>query len=371
VDTPVYGHTALIAINITGVDMFMINRKALAAVGIAAAAVASTALISSPAEASTTGTAKVVGRGEVVFTAAKGKTNALVVTLSGRTVTLNDKVAIKAGKGCKAVKGDKTKVKCTTKWDPTGVTVSLSDKNDSVTNKTWLNLDANGGPGNDVLIGGAGVDSLYGGDGNDKLYGKANEDYLYGDKGNDRLDGGTDNDWLQGGAGADIFRGGTGSQDIVDYIARTKPVTADIDGNADDGEKGEKDVIQVDIEWLLGGRGADTLTGGSAANLIAGGRGNDVIRGGGGNDILVGDYGSDKIYGEAGDDEVFGEELAPESGTAGSDLAKDRIDGGTNTAIGDTCYYLAAGSSVDCEHLGGEGGPETGLVAAAVTRLTK
>ncbi|GLW33358.1 hypothetical protein Areg01_62960 [Actinoplanes regularis] len=40
----------------------------------------------------------------VKFTAASGQAKSLVITISGRTVTLNDTVAIKAGKGCKAVK---------------------------------------------------------------------------------------------------------------------------------------------------------------------------------------------------------------------------------------------------------------------------
>jgi hypothetical protein len=38
----------------------------------------------------------------------------VVITRSGNTITIDDRVAISAGKGCKKVKGDKTKVICTT-----------------------------------------------------------------------------------------------------------------------------------------------------------------------------------------------------------------------------------------------------------------
>ena len=94
--------------------MFVSHRKLFAGLGTTAAAVASTALFAAPAQAASTGVAQVSGSATVLFQAASGKTNGLIITISGRTVTLDDKVAIKASKGCKAVKKDKTKVKCTT-----------------------------------------------------------------------------------------------------------------------------------------------------------------------------------------------------------------------------------------------------------------
>ena len=88
------------------------------------------------------------------YKAAKGKQNKVVVTRSGNTVTVDDKVAVKAGKGCKAVKGDKTKVRCTTKKAPTRVRVYTYDRNDSIVNKTGLATTADGGTGNDSITGG-------------------------------------------------------------------------------------------------------------------------------------------------------------------------------------------------------------------------
>jgi hypothetical protein len=62
-----------------------------------------------------------------------------------------------------------------------------------------------GGPGNDVLVGGNGFETLRGGPGNDILIGGA---------GNDVLDGGEGRDLLSGGLGGDTIYGG-GEQDIV------------------------------------------------------------------------------------------------------------------------------------------------------------
>src|SRR5690349_12863521 len=117
-----------------------VNRRVLAAIGLAAVAVAtSTTIFLAPAQAaSTTGTASIVkSESAVRYVAGKGASNSLVITVSGRTVTLDDRVAIKAGAGCVAVKGDKTKVRCTTPKAPYAV-VGLGDKNDSVTNKSSL-----------------------------------------------------------------------------------------------------------------------------------------------------------------------------------------------------------------------------------------
>src|SRR3954454_13789602 len=79
------------------------------------------ALAAAPAEAASTGVASVVESTKVQYKAAKGKQNKVVITRSGRTITIDDKAAIKPGKGCKQVKGDKTKVRCTTGKTPTRV----------------------------------------------------------------------------------------------------------------------------------------------------------------------------------------------------------------------------------------------------------
>jgi Ca2+-binding RTX toxin-like protein len=330
--------------------MFLFHRKALAGIGFTAAAVASTALFAIPAQAASAGAAKVVGSSTVQFNALMGKSNSLTITIKGRTVTLNDKVAIKAGKGCKAVKGDKTKVKCTTKKKTTKLSVALGDKNDWVGNRTSVYMLADGGSGNDTLTGGSGKDQLQGGTGNDKLYGKGGADTLFGQSGNDHIVGSTGNDRIDAGSGTDKAYGDSGSDEIV-------------------GGSG--------TDWLVGGTGTDTIDGLSGADTIYGESGNDIllgytgndtVSGGTGNDIVLGEAGNDTITGSTGDDRLFGESLDDAGNQVGSNSARDRLDGGANGVDGDLCLVMAAGTTVNCELGTVAGLARTAAAPAAVTR---
>ena len=84
----------------------------------------------------------------------------LTLTVSGRTITLDDRVAIKAGPGCKAVKGDRTKVKCTTKASPTELSIVLGDKSDAFYNRSHAYTVVEAGAGNDTLLGGPGKNRI-------------------------------------------------------------------------------------------------------------------------------------------------------------------------------------------------------------------
>ncbi len=326
--------------------MFVFNRKALAGIGITAAAVASTAIFSAPAQAATAGAARVSGT-TVYFNALLGKANVVIITISGRTVTLDDSVPLKAGKGCKAVRGDKTKVKCTTAKKTAGLNVALGDKNDTVKNKTAVPMLVDGGAGNDTINGGSAKDEIIGGAGNDKLHGLGGADEMYGDAGNDIVHGGAgDGDILEGGPGADTINGGLGVDDFAYYGNHAKPIIADLDGvKGDDGQKGEKDTLGADIEDLWGGSGNDTLGGNKGDNGISGDAGNDTIRGGEGSDILVGLVGNDKLLGQAGDDLLIGED-ARDGVPFGNDSATDNLDGGADA---DWCLALPAATLVNCE----------------------
>jgi len=81
------------------------------------------------------------------------------------------------------------------------------DGHDTFKNMTGIRSYAEGGAGNDKLIGGANTDEFYGGIGNDALLGNGGMDYLFGEANSDRLDGGFDGwaDELWGGANADTF----------------------------------------------------------------------------------------------------------------------------------------------------------------------
>ncbi|MEU4219753.1 calcium-binding protein [Actinoplanes sp. NPDC026623] len=170
-----------------------------------------------------------------------------------------------------------------------------------------------GGPGADVICGGDGADELIGGGGDDVLIGGLGADVLHGGSGRDTLVGGADTDVLDGGAqddtlyggigqdqfpalpeydGADVLSGG-GGYDTADYRARTTPVTVSLDGQANDGAVGERDLVgrqrwsgDSEIEAVLGGAAPDTLTGDNWRNSLTGGAGTDVLRGLGGEDLL-------------------------------------------------------------------------------------
>ena len=77
-----------------------------------------------------------------------------------------------------------------------------------------IQLQVDGGAGDDVIIGGGGNDSLLGGEG---------DDVLLGGEGNDTLDGGAGDDVIIGGPGDDIeiqgFAAGAGSDDRIDLRA--------------------------------------------------------------------------------------------------------------------------------------------------------
>lgn len=392
----------------------------------AVAAVAGAGWFALPADAATGGTATVLTGNKVQYSAGQRVANTVVVTSSGRTVTIDDRVAIKAGKGCVAVRGDATKVRCTTAATPWQVLVFTHDGNDVIRNNSVHRMTANGGAGNDHIHGGPGQDTLYGdtlagpfgndalwgngsrdiligsggddglnggdgadklnfallemdhpnaGAGNDRLYGGGDGDMMLGGSGNDQLYAGPGNDALEGGTGkdlldagdgnddllgggglldtrapdreADVIRGGAGDKDTVRYHFHTGGVTVDADGQAgDDGLPGEGDSVGADVEWIYGSRFDDKLTGNASANTISGDKGNDIVRGGAGNDAVSGGVGVDEIYGDAGDDKVSGRD---DDGSVDPPTAADRVDGGANTAAGDTCSIDDLDEPVGCE----------------------
>ena len=117
-----------------------------------------------------------------------------------------------------------------------------------------------GTPGTTCICGGGGDDVLRGGDGDDVLFGGDGSDRLDGGEGDDTLLGGDGEDLLITGAGADAMRGG-GGLDSVSYANRRAPVWVSLGESADDGEDGEGDDIDADVEIVRGGRSDDLLAG--------------------------------------------------------------------------------------------------------------
>lgn len=132
----------------------------------------------------------------------------------------------------------------------------------------------------DTLVGNNGINVFLGGDGDDTMDGKLSGDFLYGEDGNDLIDGGP-----PGGSWTDALYGGSGV-DTVTYAGRTASVTVSLAPGSSNGESGENDYHPGDIENVIGGSGADTLTGNGSANVITGGGGADSVDGAGGDDEI-------------------------------------------------------------------------------------
>lgn len=367
-------------------------------------------LTGAPAQAATGGVVRVVTDStgaRVSYTAAAGQTNSVSISRSGSKLVLDDRVAIKAGTGCKAVKGDRTRVICSSSRGWAGIRIAVGWGNDTVVNRTNVRLTADGGTGDDKLTGGSAVDGLLGGlgndylnglggndglsgnagndrlygaegndslnghAGNDKLYGGAGNDGLSGDAGTDHLSGDSGNDVLDPGAGSDRSYGGAGvdrvvarqftgpdtdylsggtGEDTITYASRTTGVSITLDGVAgNDGAAGERDTLAADFEVLLGGRGSDRITGTDRAEKISAGAGDDVVNARGGNDVIVGEDGKDVIDAGSGNDKVTGDGRVYDVAYYG----QDTLRGGTGF---DMLYYPEAWETISIDLNGSAAG---------------
>ncbi len=106
---------------------------------------------------------------------------------------------------------------------------------------------------------------------------------ISGMDGNDTLDEGPD----AASCNNETFHGGSGV-DLADYHRRTRGLSLVMDGSTAGGDGSEQDVIDVDVENLYGGSGADSLTGNALDNDIEGKGGADTLCGMAGSDTLVG-----------------------------------------------------------------------------------
>ncbi|MEO6436710.1 MAG: calcium-binding protein [Tepidisphaeraceae bacterium] len=113
-----------------------------------------------------------------------------------------------------------------------------------------LGVYADGGNGNDKIIGGddpdtflgaAGKDQIYGGLGNDRINGAGGNDKVFGEAGGDRVYGGDGNDYVDGGSSRDRLYGGSGADSVF-------------------GQGGDDNFFAIDgaIDQLFGGSGTDS-----------------------------------------------------------------------------------------------------------------
>lgn len=212
------------------------------------------------------------------------------------------------------------------------VTFSGGEGNDTLNaGNTSTALVADGGTGDDSLLGGSAADVLEGGDGNDTIDGSGGDDTMLGGNGDDRLiwNPGGGSDAMIGGEGNDtaVANGGgaderfslqqSEGQAIFDRLEPspftltiTEAEVMEVNGNDGNDILSVLDLSNTAITQVTfdGGAGNDTLDAGntSVALLAAGGTGDDSLIGGSAADVLGGGDGNDTIDGSGGDDTMLG-----------------------------------------------------------------
>lgn len=148
------------------------------------------------------------------------------------------------------------------------------------------------------------IENAEGGSGNDRIVGNVAANTLWGNGGADTLIGGDGDDLLYGGSGGDRLEGGNGI-DSASYLEATARVVVDLASPSLNGGEATGDTYSS-IEQVIGSNYDDSLSGDSAANGLGGFGGNDTLNGRGGNDVLVGGDGNDILNGGAGADRLEG-----------------------------------------------------------------
>lgn len=176
---------------------------------------------------------------------------------------------------------------------------------------------------------------------------------ISGGPGADHLSAGTQQAVLYGGPGPDVMEApaGTcsdGGSAIVTYGGRTEAVFASLDGQANDGESGEGDLIGAGVFWIVGGFGNDVLRGGLRGDQLEGRGGSDLIIGRGGSDFLLGQGGNDRVSGGKGVDSV--------SGGVGDDVVEGN-QASDSEVLGGPGRDIVDGGLGD-DRLGATGGPD-------------
>jgi Ca2+-binding RTX toxin-like protein len=267
-----------------------------------------------------------------------------------------------------------------------------------------------GNAGDDAVTGGAGNDSLYGGANNDAVVGGSGNDILDSNTtngaGNDSLSGGEGNDTLfayggdtiDGGGGNDLIlvntdqpyslQGGAGTDTVSIaansywYIGSAFSLAGNgieiIQGEWEDSYKGARiyggtgneeldftGVTLIQVDFVDGQAGNDTIGGFAAAANVLGSAGNDALTGGVGNDSLFGGTNNDTVVGGSGNDVLdsdTGDGAGDDSlsGGVGSDTLfayqNDTLDGGADNDLlvvwSDRAYSLQGGAGTDTVSIG-------------------
>jgi hypothetical protein len=341
---------------------------------LVAAVVATGAMVAVPAvsQAATAQIANVGTNGILTYSAAAGEANNVIVSVSSDKLLIRDTAPISAGAGCQInAAGDAL---CRANVD--SVSVALGDGNDVAQYLAPHAGGVFGQAGDDIINGGQRVAGpkvtleLSGGDGtrdmityqfadkpvsvsvdriandgrlfdgenvaadfeiyagsrfNDTLRGTntGRIERFRGDLGSDKLFGLGGPDYFEEGPsanGLDTFNGGDGVDRVV-YEERRNGVRVSLDGLNNDGETGEGDRVESDVEGATGGSADDVFSGNDQPNAFTGNAGSDNLFGGPGtaSDVLIGGAGRDRMEGGEGSDNLIAR-----------DGESDRVDCGAN-----------------------------------------
>jgi Ca2+-binding RTX toxin-like protein len=193
-------------------------------------------------------------------------------------------------------------------------------------------IEAFGGDGDDLLLGGSAVDTFFAGAGNDIVVGQRGDDIAYLEDGDDRFiwNNGDGSDFINGGAGFDVTQvnGADGAGDEFDLrqvdgqaifnrlnlglfnLTNEEIEQFEINGQGGDDSFTVGDLSGSGVQSVVfsGGDGNDFLNGSGTATPITadGGAGDDILIGGVGDDILIGGGGADLLIGGGGNDILIG-----------------------------------------------------------------
>ncbi|MBE9102099.1 calcium-binding protein [Vacuolonema iberomarrocanum] len=249
-------------------------------------------------------------------------------------------------------------------------------------------IEAFGGDGDDLLLGGSAVDTFEAGAGDDIVVGQRGDDFADLGAGDDRFiwNNGDGSDFINGGAGFDVTQvnGADGAGDEFDLVAVEGQAifnrlnlglftltNEDIEQFEINGQGGDDsftvgDLTGSTVESVVfsGGEGNDFLNAsGTSTPVVAdGGDGDDILIGGDGDDILIGGDGADLLIGGGGNDiliggggaETFGFAVERLPGEQGTNLiqnfgAEDSIFLNTNlfTALTETANGMLAANEFE------------------------
>ena len=186
-----------------------------------------------------------------------------------------------------------------------------------------IKLVANGGAGNDELVGGPAGEILRGGDDADVLTGGAGDDHVFGELGQDRMrwTPGDGSDLNEGGDGGDVVEvnGEAGGESFTATANGTRvrldrlspaPFALDIGtsedlvvsmNGGDDSFAATGDLAALIKITVDGGEDADTILGSNGIDLLFGRGGDDFVDGQQGNDVAFLGAGNDTAQWDPGD----------------------------------------------------------------------